>query len=209
MSADPRTDRVHTIVDSPVGPLTLVAVDGVLTGLYMSQQRHRPPQEVFGGRADEPFDEVARQLAAYFAGQRTEFDLPLALAGTPFQQRVWASLREIPYGETITYGQLADRVGRPAAARAVGLANGRNPIGVIVPCHRVVGADGGLTGYGGGLERKQYLLALERRHLLAQRQPGAEDSHASVSRRSRALVSSGAYEASIAARFSSASTASS
>lgn len=208
-SRDPGTNRVHTVVDSPVGPLTLVAVNGVLTGLYMSQQRHRPPQEVFGGRADEPFDEVTRQLAAYFAGQRTRFDLTLSLAGTPFQQRVWATLREIPYGETITYGQLAERVGRPAAARAVGLANGRNPIGIIVPCHRVVGANGGLTGYGGGLARKEYLLSLERRYVLADGHPVGEASHASVSRRSRTLVSSSANEASIAARFSSASTVSS
>ena len=157
--------RAHTVMDSPLGSLTLVAADGVLTGLYMNRQRHAPATEHFGkvaGEADAPFAETYRQLKEYFAGQRTEFDLPLAIDGTPFQRRVWAALREIPYGETISYGELADRIGQPTAARAVGLANGRNPIGIIVPCHRVVGSDGNLTGYGGGLERKQHLLAFER-----------------------------------------------
>jgi methylated-DNA-[protein]-cysteine S-methyltransferase len=157
--------RVHTVAESPVGPLTLVAADGVLTGLYMDKQRHLPSPEIFGGgRADTDglLAETARQLRDYFAGRRTEFGVPLGLTGTPFQQRVWAALLEIPYGETISYGELAQQIGQPTAARAVGLANGRNPIGIIVPCHRVVGADGSLTGYGGGLERKQYLLAFER-----------------------------------------------
>ncbi|MGH3825392.1 MAG: methylated-DNA--[protein]-cysteine S-methyltransferase [Pseudonocardiaceae bacterium] len=155
-------DRVHTVVDSPVGPLTLAAVDGVLTGLYMDLQRHRPLEETFGAPDPTPFTAVIGQLKEYFAAQRTDFDLPLRFAGTPFQRTVWAALREIPYGETVSYGQLAEWIGRPAAARAVGLANGRNPIGIIVPCHRVVGATGDLTGYGGGLERKQYLLEFER-----------------------------------------------
>ena len=157
--------RVHTVTGSPVGPLTLVATGGILTGLYMQTQRHMPPPEIFGDGvedADELLAEPARQLRDYFAGRRTEFDLPLALAGTPFQRRVWAQLREIPYGETISYGELAQRIGRPTAARAVGLANGRNPISIIVPCHRVIGSDGSLTGYGGGVERKEYLLAFER-----------------------------------------------
>lgn len=154
--------RVHTVVDSPVGPLTLLAADGVLTGLYMNLQRHRPLEETFGASDPTPFAEVIGQLKEYFAAQRADFDLPLTLAGTPFQRTVWAALREIPYGQTVSYGQLAERIGRPAAARAVGLANGRNPIGIIVPCHRVVGASGDLTGYGGGLERKQYLLEFER-----------------------------------------------
>ena len=157
--------RVHTVMDSPVGPLTLVAADGALTGLYMDLQRHRPLQERFGERDPTPLREVIRQLDEYFTGQRTEFDLPMTLAGTPFQRTVWAALREIPYGETMSYGHLAERIGRPGAARAVGLANGRNPIGIIVPCHRVVGATGSLTGYGGGLERKQYLLEFEYRNL--------------------------------------------
>lgn len=154
--------RVHTVVDSPVGALTLVAIDGVLTGLYMDLQRHRPLAERFGEPDPTPFPTVIKQLDEYFAGARTEFDLPMTLIGTPFQRTVWAALREIPYGETVSYGYLAERIGRPTAARAVGLANGRNPIGIIVPCHRVVGATGDLTGYGGGLERKQHLLDFER-----------------------------------------------
>ncbi|MFF3671348.1 methylated-DNA--[protein]-cysteine S-methyltransferase [Microtetraspora malaysiensis] len=153
--------RTHTVVDSAVGPLTLVAVNGTLAGLYMHRQRHRPPEETFGEPDAEPFGEAAAQLRAYFGGQRTDFDLPMLLAGTPFQQRVWSALRDIPYGETITYGQLAERIGQPTAARAVGLANGKNPIGIIVPCHRVVGSTGHLTGYGGGLETKRFLLAFE------------------------------------------------
>ena len=154
---------VHTVQDSPVGPLTLVALDGKLSGLYMNLQRHRPPEATFGEPDPTPFTEVIRQLDEYFNGQRTEFDVPMNLVGTPFQRTVWAALREIPYGETWSYGQLAERIGRPGAARAVGLATGRNPIGIIVPCHRVVGASGDLTGYGGGLERKQHLLDFERR----------------------------------------------
>lgn len=152
----------HTVVDSPVGPLTLVAVDGVLTGLYMEQQRYRPAHETFGFRDDEPFVECARQLQEYFAGTRTKFDVPLGFVGTPFQRTVWTALCEVPHGETVSYGQLADRIGRPTASRAVGLANGHNPISIIVPCHRVVGAAGDLTGYGGGIPRKRYLLDLER-----------------------------------------------
>jgi methylated-DNA-[protein]-cysteine S-methyltransferase len=154
--------RAHTIVDSPVGPLTLVAADGVLVGLYLDRQRYRPPAETFGEPDAALFTEAAGQLRAYFAGQLTEFDLPMTLRGTPFQRSVWAALATIPYGETVSYGQLADQIGRPTAARAVGLANGRNPISIIVPCHRVVGCGGDLTGYGGGLERKQHLLAFER-----------------------------------------------
>lgn len=154
--------QVHTVVDSPVGKLTLVAAEGVLSGLYMDLQRHRPLQEMFGTPDPTPFTEVIRQLDEYFAGHRTDFDVQLRFGGTPFQRTVWAALRTIPYGETVSYGQLAERIGRPGASRAVGLANGRNPIGIIVPCHRVVGATGGLTGYGGGLERKKRLLDFER-----------------------------------------------
>ncbi|MGW7206226.1 methylated-DNA--[protein]-cysteine S-methyltransferase [Streptomyces sp. NPDC054837] len=154
--------KQHTTIDSPYGPLTLVATDGTLSGLYMTGQRHRPPQENFGERDDRPFGESADQLAAYFAGELKEFTLELHLDGTPFQRGVWQQLLRIPHGETRTYGELADALGNPAASRAVGLANGKNPIGIIVPCHRVVGADGSLTGYGGGLERKQRLLDFER-----------------------------------------------
>ncbi len=154
--------KQHTVVDSPCGPLTLVAEGGVLCGLYMTDQRHRPPEETFGERDDTPFGEAEEQLAAYFAGELTEFTVELRLNGTPFQRRVWDQLRRIPYGETRTYGRLAEDLGNPAASRAVGLANGRNPIGIIVPCHRVVGSDGSLTGYGGGLHRKRHLLDFER-----------------------------------------------
>jgi methylated-DNA-[protein]-cysteine S-methyltransferase len=155
------------VLDSPVGALTLVAVDGAVAGLYMDEQRYRPPQEVLGDPAGdpagEPFAAAFRQLREYFDGQRTEFDLRLSLDGTAFQQRVWAALQAIPYGQTVSYGQLADRLGQPTASRAVGLANGKNPVSIVVPCHRVVGADGSLTGYGGGIERKRYLLAHELR----------------------------------------------
>ena len=156
---------VHTLVDSPIGPLRLVARGEEITGLYMERQRHLPADEVFGERVDDAFDTARAQLDEYFAGDRTEFDLPLRLEGSDFQRRVWAALAEIPYGRTVSYGELAARLGSPGASRAVGLANGRNPIAVIVPCHRVVAADGSLGGYGGGLERKRYLLDLERGHL--------------------------------------------
>lgn len=165
-------NRVHTTVDSPVGQLTLVATDGDLSGLYMNQQRHRPAPEVFGEPDPTPFDEVIAQLAEYFAGQRRRFDVPITMAGTAFQGMVWAALQEIPFGETVSYGELAQRIGRPSASRAVGLANGRNPIGIIVPCHRVVGANGSLTGYGGGLDRKQRLLEFESRIRNATRPEG-------------------------------------
>ncbi|WP_435174002.1 methylated-DNA--[protein]-cysteine S-methyltransferase [Actinacidiphila sp. bgisy145] len=159
----PTATTVHTVVDSPCGLLTLVAREGELSGLYMTDQRHRPPSESFGPRADLPaFDRVEEQLAAYFDGDLSAFDLPLNMAGTPFQKRVWAALCDIPYGQTATYGELAAAMGHPTASRAVGLANGKNPISIIVPCHRVVGSDGSLTGYGGGLTRKRWLLDLER-----------------------------------------------
>jgi len=153
--------RAHTEVDSPVGPLTLVATDGVLSGLYMTDQRHRPAQESFGPADAGPFGEVVEQLEEYFARRRTVFDLPLDLRGTPFQRAVWSALLTVPYGRTVSYGELAAALGRPAAARAVGAANGRNPVGIIVPCHRVVGSTGGLTGYGGGVDRKRQLLDFE------------------------------------------------
>jgi methylated-DNA-[protein]-cysteine S-methyltransferase len=152
----------HTVVDSPLGPLTLRAEDGVLSGLYMTEHRHGPASDALGARDDAGLPAVREQLAAYFAGSLRVFDLPLAMCGTAFQQRVWAALREIPYGETTSYGQLAAAIGRPSAVRAVGLANGRNPVSIVVPCHRVVGAGGALTGYGGGVERKRALLDLER-----------------------------------------------
>jgi methylated-DNA-[protein]-cysteine S-methyltransferase len=158
--------RSRTVVESAVGPLTVVAEDGAIVGLYMSLQRHRPDDAMLGeaapsGQQGALFDAAAEQIEAYFAGTLTRFTLPLAPKGSFFQSRVWSALREIPYGQTESYGELALRIGSPGAARAVGLANGRNPIGIIIPCHRVVGADGRLTGYGGGLDRKKQLLDLE------------------------------------------------
>lgn len=152
---------MHTVIDSPVGELTLVARDGGLAGLYLTEHRHRPAFETFGDRDEGPFGEAVAQLAEFFAGERTEFDLPLSPAGTPFQRTVWEALREIGFGETVTYGEPAARIGRPTASRAVGLANGKNPISIIVPCHRLVGSTGDLTGYGGGIERKRLLLDFE------------------------------------------------
>jgi methylated-DNA-[protein]-cysteine S-methyltransferase len=140
-----------------------VASEGVLIGLYLRDQRHRPDASMFGGSDDTGFDEAVRQLDEYFRGTRTAFDLPVAPQGTEFQRTVWAALRGIPYGETVTYGQLAATIDRPTASRAVGLANGRNPISIVIPCHRVVGSGGALTGYGGGVERKRLLLEHERR----------------------------------------------
>jgi|SRR5579875_2361686 len=155
----------RTVIGSPVGPLTLVASDGALTGLYLDGRAPAAVEAAAGSviEADAPvLAEAERQLGEYFAGQRQTFDLPLALRGTEFQQRVWDALRRVGYGETVSYRQLADELGQPTAARAVGLANGRNPVSIIVPCHRVVGSDGGLTGYGGGLPNKRRLLDLER-----------------------------------------------
>jgi methylated-DNA-[protein]-cysteine S-methyltransferase len=152
-----------TTTESPIGPLTLTAVDGVLTGVHMHEARHSPEVSPEWERDDAAFKDVVAQLDAYFAGEQRQFDVPMALEGTEFQRRVWAGLCEIPYGETISYGELARRVGNPKASRAVGLANGRNPVAIIVPCHRVIGADGSLTGYGGGLDRKVWLLEHERK----------------------------------------------
>ena len=164
MTAHAPGRRTHTVVDSPVGPITLLAAGGQLTGLHLSQQRYPPDPGLFGEPDPEPFAAAAQQLARYFDGTLTRFDLPLALGGTPFQERVWAELQMVGFGTTITYAQLATRIGHPpSAARAVGLANGRNPVSIIVPCHRVLGSDGSLTGYGGGLDRKRYLIDMERR----------------------------------------------
>ena len=148
------------IVDSPVGPLTLVSDDSALAGLYMDEHRHMPV--ITGSRDDRVLPEVQEQLAAYFTRDLKEFSLRTSVRGTDFQRRVWAGLAQIPYGETWSYRDLAEQIGAPSAVRAVGLANGKNPISIVVPCHRVVGANGSLTGYGGGLPNKQLLLDLER-----------------------------------------------
>lgn len=149
------------VIDSLVGPLTLAGRDGALGHLRMAGQTHEPDRAGWI-EDDDAFPEAVEQLDAYFAGELTTFDLELELAGTDFQRRVWSALRTIPYGETRSYGEIAGQIGAPGASRAVGLANGRNSIGIIVPCHRVIGASGSLTGYGGGLDRKRVLLELER-----------------------------------------------
>jgi methylated-DNA-[protein]-cysteine S-methyltransferase len=152
---------LYTRMDSPIGELLLLGDGEALHGLYM--QEGRKPIGIAPSWELSPaaFARVSEQLTEYFAGQRTSFDVPLVMDGAPFKRRVWRALQDIPYAETISYGELARRIGQPSAARAVGLANGCNPISVIVPCHRVIGANGSLTGYGGGLERKRLLLDLE------------------------------------------------
>ncbi|HVM09616.1 MAG TPA: methylated-DNA--[protein]-cysteine S-methyltransferase [Acidimicrobiales bacterium] len=155
--------KIFRTVDSPIGPLLLGGyADGTLTNLAMDGQAHPPKGAENWKEDDAAFADVVDQLDAYFAGELTAFDVMLDAEGTEFQQRVWARLRAIPYGEVRSYGQLAADIGQPKASRAVGLANGRNPIAIIVPCHRVIGANGALTGFGGGLDRKQALLDLER-----------------------------------------------
>lgn len=160
-----RVLRKFTSFDSPVGELLLSADDGGLRTLEFAAGRHPVAPRPEWTRADAAFEDLHRQLNEYFAGRRTGFDVRLAPEGSPFQLRAWEELRQIPYGATISYGELARRVGNPAASRAVGLANGRNPISIIIPCHRVIGATGKLTGFGGGLENKRRLLALEQRQL--------------------------------------------
>lgn len=161
MAADDSSRVVVDRIESPLGVLTALQRDGALVGLYMTQQRHAPAPQPNWIPTNEPFAELRHQLAEYFRGQRTSFELMLAPQGSPFQNKVWQLLLQIPYGETRSYGQLAEQLGQPGAARAVGLANGRNPIGIVIPCHRVVGSQGALTGYGGGLARKRWLLAHE------------------------------------------------
>lgn len=153
----------YSVMQSPIGPLTIVATDGALVAILMDGHRRPPvPESAWGEWVDDALPDATLQLEEYFAGKRQAFDLPLAPSGTEFQRRVWAALAEIPYGETRSYGQIATAIGRPGASRAVGMANGRNPVSIVVPCHRVVGASGSLTGYAGGPERKQFLLDLER-----------------------------------------------
>lgn len=143
-------------IDSPIGKLLLTSDGKAITGLYMEPHPRGIPMET-----DSVLEEAARQLENYFKGEVKDFDLPLSPSGTDFQRKVWEQLRRIPYGTTISYGELAKRIGNPDASRAVGLANGKNPIAVIIPCHRVIGANGSLVGFGGGLDRKKTLLELE------------------------------------------------
>lgn len=148
-------------ITSPVGPLVLLGNGTALTALHYPGHPSRPETGVTDDA--RPFSAVVTELEEYFAGERTTFDVPLAPRGTPFQLACWAALQQIPYGQTRSYGEIAADLGQPGAARAVGLANNRNPISIIVPCHRVIGADGSLTGYGGGTATKRYLLDLEQR----------------------------------------------
>ena len=155
------TTTHYAVIPSPVGDLTLTGAEGLLTGCWFDGRTGTAPL-VDGLLHDERiFAPVLEQLESYFAGELREFDLALEPTGTPFQHEVWAQLRAIPYGETRSYGQVASRLGSAKKSRAVGLANGRNPISIIVPCHRVIGADGSLTGFGGGIDRKRFLLDLE------------------------------------------------
>lgn len=152
----------YTEHPSPLGTLLLAATDLGLCGLYFEQHKYFQGTKDWSHRHDHPhLQETARQLDEYFAGERTQFDVPLDLRGTPFQQSVWMALRSLPFGDTSTYLAIAQTVANPKAVRAAGTAIGRNPVSIIVPCHRVVGVTGALSGYAGGLERKRYLLALE------------------------------------------------
>lgn len=155
---------VQTRYDSPLGPMIVAATDRGLAGLWFEGQRHLPDSSVWPHAPQHPvLVQAVAQLGDYFAGHRTQFELPLDLqGGTPFQRSVWQALLAIPAGDTTSYGELSRQVGRPAAVRAVGAAVGRNPVSIVVPCHRVLGRDGSLTGYAGGLERKSALLQLER-----------------------------------------------
>jgi methylated-DNA-[protein]-cysteine S-methyltransferase len=157
-------DLVYRFVDSPVGQLKLVAsAKGLVAVLWENDRPRRVPlpEELGDGEESQILRSAEEQLRQYFAGERREFDLPLDMRGTEFQQRVWEALLAIPYGETTTYGRLASKLGDPNAVRAVGAANGRNPLSIVVPCHRVIGSTGKLTGFAGGLETKAHLLQLE------------------------------------------------
>jgi methylated-DNA-[protein]-cysteine S-methyltransferase len=161
----PETIVSFCSIDSPIGRLTLTSDGTSLTGLYMANPAKPPPRTAdwVMDPTVAPLPEAVRQLREYFAGERQKFDLPLHMHGTDFQRRVWQQLTSIPFGETWSYAQLARQLDNPSACRAVGLANGKNPIAIIVPCHRVIGADGSLTGFGGGLPRKEWLLSHEGR----------------------------------------------
>jgi methylated-DNA-[protein]-cysteine S-methyltransferase len=158
----------YTYMESPVGRLLLAGDEEGLRFVSFAEGKHPPKPESDWRYHTEPLQRAVGQLSDYFAGNLRRFDMPLQLRGTPFQLTVWRALQDIPYGQTISYGELARRVGNPHGSRAVGLANGSNPIAIVVPCHRVIGSNGKLTGYGGGLDNKETLLALERKHGAAQ-----------------------------------------
>jgi methylated-DNA-[protein]-cysteine S-methyltransferase len=153
----------YSYIDCPLGRMFVRGDGQFVTGLFMPHHKGWRGPDASWQQSDASFTAVREQLAEYFAGERQHFDVPLKLAGTPFQRQVWQELVRIPFGTAITYAQLAQRVGKPTASRAVGHANSRNPVSIIVPCHRVIGADGKLTGYAGGVDKKQWLLAWERR----------------------------------------------
>jgi len=159
----PTAPRSWARFPSPIGQLLAVGHDGVLTGLYVADHDRCPPVPSDWAEDDDGFQDARRQLDEYFAGTRRTFDLRIELHGSPFQRRVWQALLDVPYGHTASYGEIARRLGHPTAARAIGAANGRNPVSIVVPCHRVVGANGTLTGYGWGTERKAWLLDHEAR----------------------------------------------
>lgn len=158
-------NSTHTVIDTSLGELTVVVAGGALTGLYFPGHWHLPPAAAFGTRVDAETDplfrQIAQELEEYLSGSRSTFDVPLVTAGNSFSEQVWVMLREIPFGESTTYGALAERLGDRKLARRVGQSVGWNPISIFIPCHRVLGASGSLTGYAGGLERKQHLLELE------------------------------------------------
>jgi methylated-DNA-[protein]-cysteine S-methyltransferase len=156
-----RSEQTHTVIDSPVGELTLVARAGVLTGIYFPGHWYPPSAEALGARSVQGFEQAERQLLEYLTGERRGFELETGATGDDFQRRVWEQIDAIPYGETTTYGAIARTLGDVQLARRVGGAVGRNPLSLVVPCHRVIGSDGSLTGYAGGLERKRFLLELE------------------------------------------------
>jgi len=158
-------ETLFRTLDSPVGTITVAGDGTTVAHLRMTEQTHAPAGQEAWRHEPAAFVDAVDQLRSYFDGALTEFDLSLRMEGTAFQRSVWDALLEIPYGETASYGEIARRVGKPGAARAVGLANGQNPVAIIIPCHRVIGADGSLTGYGGGLDRKVTLLQLERDHV--------------------------------------------
>jgi methylated-DNA-[protein]-cysteine S-methyltransferase len=182
------TTTCYSYIDSPLGQLFVQGDSQFVTGLFMPSHKGWRGPDPMWRQSDASFSAVREQLAEYFSGQRREFDVPLKLTGTPFQQRVWQELVRIPFGTTITYAELAGRIGRPAASRAVGHANGRNPISIIVPCHRVIGANGKLTGYAGGVEKKEWLITWESR--LSANERGSFPRECVANRDSTALTSS-------------------